>query len=64
MNIYDRKNAFSLLQKETVLVAFRISRLRKLKIEIRTLETDDSTIGMHLACHQNHVITHVYEALG
>ena len=31
MNIYDKRNAFSLLQKEAVLVAFRISRLRELK---------------------------------
>ena len=30
-NIYDKKNAFSLQQKEGVLVAFRISKLRELK---------------------------------
>ena len=30
-NIYDKRNAFSLQQKETVLVAFRISKLRELK---------------------------------
>ena len=40
MNIFDQRNAFSLLQKEAVLVAFRISRLRELK-KIRTLETDE-----------------------
>ena len=39
MNIYDKRNAFSLQQKETVLVAFRISKLRELK-KFRTLETD------------------------
>ena len=30
-NIYDKRNAFSLQQKEAVLVAFRISKLRELK---------------------------------
>ena len=39
MNTYDKRNAFSLPQKEAVLVAFRISRLREFK-KIRTLETD------------------------
>ena len=34
MNIYDKRNAFSLLQKVAVLVAFRISGLRE------SLETD------------------------
>ena len=29
--IYDKRNAFSLQQKEAVLVAFRISKLRELK---------------------------------
>ena len=37
MNIYDERNAFSLLQKEAVLVAFRISRELK---KIGTLETN------------------------
>ena len=31
-NIYDKQNTFSLQQKEAVLVAFRISKLRELKI--------------------------------
>ena len=31
-NIYDKPNTFSLPQKEAVLVAFRISKLRELKI--------------------------------
>ena len=31
MTIYDKRNAFSLQQKEAVLVAFRISKLRELK---------------------------------
>ena len=31
-NIYDKPNTFSLQQKEAVLVAFRISKLRELKI--------------------------------
>jgi len=31
MNVNDKRNVFSLLQKEAVLVAFRISRLRRLK---------------------------------
>ena len=30
-NIYDKRNAFSLQQKEAVLFAFRISKLRELK---------------------------------
>ena len=30
-NIYDKRNAFSLQQKEAVLVAFRISKVRELK---------------------------------
>ena len=30
-NIYDKRNAFSLQQKEAVLFAFRISKLRQLK---------------------------------
>ena len=30
-NIYDKRNAFSLQQKEEVLFAFRISKLRELK---------------------------------
>ena len=30
MTIYDKRNAFSLQQKEAVLVAFRISKLRNL----------------------------------
>ena len=30
--IYDKPNTFSLQQKEAVLVAFRISKLRELKI--------------------------------
>ena len=30
-NIYDKRNAFSLQQKEAVFVAFRISKLRELK---------------------------------
>ena len=33
MNIYDKRNAFSLLQKEPVPVAFQISRQRELKNE-------------------------------
>ena len=39
MNIYDKRNAFSLQEKEAVLVAFRISKLTRVK-EFRTLETD------------------------
>ena len=31
INIYDKRNDFSLQQKEAVLVAFRISKLRELK---------------------------------
>ena len=31
INIYDERNDFSLQQKEAVLVAFRISKLRELK---------------------------------
>ena len=31
-NIYDKPNTFTLQQKEAVLVAFRISKLRGLKI--------------------------------
>ena len=31
MNIYDKRNAFGVQQKEAVLVAFRISKLRELK---------------------------------
>ena len=31
-NIYDKPNKFSLQQKEAVLVAFQISKLRELKI--------------------------------
>ena len=31
-NIYDKPNTFTLQQKEAVLVAFRISKLRELKI--------------------------------
>ena len=31
MYIYVKRNAFSLLQKEAILVAFRIARLRELK---------------------------------
>ena len=31
-NIYDKPNTFTLQQKEGVLVAFRISKLRELKI--------------------------------
>ena len=31
ITIYDKRNAFSLQQKEAVLVAFRISKLRELK---------------------------------
>ena len=31
INIYDVRNDFSLQQKEAVLVAFRISKLRELK---------------------------------
>ena len=30
-NIYDKRNAFSLQQKDAVLFAFRISKLRELK---------------------------------
>lgn len=30
-NAYDKRNAFSLQQKEAVLAAFRISKLRELK---------------------------------
>ena len=30
-NIYDKRNAFSLQQKEAVLFAFRISKLREFK---------------------------------
>ena len=30
-NIYDKRNAFNLQQKEAVLVAFRISKVRELK---------------------------------
>ena len=73
MYIYVKRNAFSLLQKEAILVAFRIARLKELK-KNRTLESDgifsyigpalwkikmlrtSSAIGMHLACHQKHVI--------
>ena len=32
ITIYDKRNAFSLQQKEEILVAFRISKLRELKI--------------------------------
>ena len=39
MKIYDKRNAFSLQEKEAVLVAFRISKLTRVK-EFRTLETD------------------------
>ena len=31
ITIYDERNAFSLQQKEAVLIAFRISKLRELK---------------------------------
>ena len=31
MNIYDKRNAFSLQKKEAFVVAFRISKLRELK---------------------------------
>ena len=31
ITIYDKRNAFSLQQKEAVLIAFRISKLRELK---------------------------------
>ena len=31
INIYDKRNSFSLQQKEAVLVAFRISKLRELR---------------------------------
>ena len=31
ITIYDKRNAFSLQQKETVLIAFRISKLRDFK---------------------------------
>ena len=37
--IHDKRNAFSLQQKEAVLVAFRISEQRELK-KFRTLETE------------------------
>ena len=39
MNTYDKRNALSFLQKEAVLVAFRIST-KRVKKKIRTLETD------------------------
>ena len=39
MKIYDKRNAFSLQEKEAVLVAFRISKLTRVK-EFRTLESD------------------------
>ena len=40
MNIYDKRNAFSLQQKEaTVLVAFEFQNLKRVK-DFRTLETD------------------------
>ena len=35
----NKRNAFSLQEKEAVLVAFRISKLTRVK-EFRTLETD------------------------
>ena len=31
INIYDKRNDFSLQQKEAVLVAFRLSKLREVK---------------------------------
>ena len=31
MNIYDKRNAFSLQKKEAVLVVFRISKLQEFK---------------------------------
>ena len=37
MKIYDKRNAFSLQEKEAVLVAFQIPKLTR---EFRTLETD------------------------
>ena len=39
MKIYDKRNAFSLQEKEAVLVAFQIPKLTRVK-EFRTLETD------------------------
>ena len=39
MKIHDKRNAFSLQEKEAVLVAFRISKRTRAK-EFRTLETD------------------------
>ena len=41
VTIFDKRNAFSLQQKEAVLVTFRISELRELK-KFRTLETLES----------------------
>ena len=44
MNIYDKRNAFSLLQKEAVLVAFR--RLGELKSKApmsQLMNADDAT---------------------
>ena len=35
MNFYDKRNAFSLLQKEAVLVAFRITGLREFALFYR-----------------------------